>query len=79
MREFESSHARMSFDDATILKVLSEYNPCEQAGSSVEDDFRLALVVDSDECAFQPPSIGREKGVDDLGGRPSVRPQSRPM
>jgi RNA polymerase sigma-70 factor, ECF subfamily len=30
-------------------KVLSEYNPCEQAGSSAEDDFRLPPVVDGDE------------------------------
>jgi hypothetical protein len=29
--------------------VLSEYNLCEQAGSSAEDDFRLAPVVDGDE------------------------------
>jgi RNA polymerase sigma-70 factor (ECF subfamily) len=29
--------------------VLSEYNPWERARSSVEDDFRLALVVDGDE------------------------------
>src|ERR1700722_9152830 len=34
----------MSCDDATILKVLSEYNPREQAGSSAGDEFRLALV-----------------------------------
>lgn len=39
----------MGLDDATTLKVLSEYNPRERARSSVEDDFRLALVVDGDE------------------------------
>src|SRR5580698_3596904 len=39
----------MRFDDATTLKVLSAYNPCEQAGASSEDEFRLALVVDDDE------------------------------
>ena len=38
----------MSFDDATTLKVLSEDNSCEQAGSSAADEFRLALV-DGDE------------------------------
>jgi RNA polymerase sigma-70 factor (ECF subfamily) len=29
--------------------VLSDYNSCEQAGPSVEGEFRLALVVDGDE------------------------------
>jgi len=29
--------------------VLSEYNPCEQTGSSAEDDFRFAPGVDGDE------------------------------
>ena len=44
----ESSRARMGFARLQ-KKVLSEYNPCAQAGSSAEDDFRLAPVVDGDE------------------------------
>src|SRR5580698_2399702 len=50
----------MNCDDATILKVLSEYNSCGQGGSSVEDEFRLAVVdcdVTNREGLFNfPPS-----------------------
>ena len=35
--------------------MLSEYNPWEQACSSVEDDLRLALVVDDDETDRKGP------------------------
>ena len=48
MRNFESSHARMGLTTRLGYRVLSEYNPSEQAPSSVEDDFRLALIVDRD-------------------------------
>ena len=70
MREFQSSHAWMASTTRLRNKVLSEYNPCEQARSSVEDDFRLALVVDGDETdrkeLLKLLSIQREKGVDGL-------------
>jgi len=66
MREFQSSHVRMASTTRLRNRVLSVYNFWEQAPSSVEDDFRLALVVDGDESDskqllkhIHPPTEGR--------------------
>jgi RNA polymerase sigma-70 factor, ECF subfamily len=65
MREFEVVSHPVRSDHATTLKMLSEYNRCAQPGSSVEDEFRLALVVDDDEADrrelfnFSPSDTGK--------------------
>ena len=53
--------------------MLSDYSPCEQAHSSAEDDFRFALVVDSDETDRKElfnfcPSNAKKASMDSVEG-----------